>query len=603
MSTRRSPLKIALLVAGPPLGLRGVDGDLDRMAEQLRARDFTELIICRSSGATRTRLLAYLDLLVEHAEADDCVVFYYVGHGACARFAGGLHPGDEPKRIWRYLLTQPESEGFSGLLAVELSERICALTTITRNVTTILDCCFAAEIVRGAARGVELVGQLREFERPTTPRLLQTVERLCGHPALQISHAATIRLSATSREAKAHERFEAGHFTQRLTESLARADADSLPWSAHISRIREQVEQDRNSDSQLPELRGPGGRLPFRLHEVDFAGHMSFAGPDGERGGWIRAGRLHGLRPEAILEFPRTGEPSLIAHVTKEVEPHYARVEFEGEIRPQLGDLGFISGGVDRLAVAVRGTGSLAEQVEARLSGCVRLEHCADAKLVLQVNAQLELDGPDGDICLRRPLDQIDEMLTDLDAIARARSLTCTLSAHSDDSHEGLYDACAWSWRPFRYAGTQEWDLRSGDSLHVNDTIAFEFRNDSRCSTPHLFFNLLDRGLEHALTRMTYGHSTGVEISTREPRCELYTPQRGEGPISVCWAGQVPLDRPRLTTLYLIVSTTPLDLSPVLAGPPARGRVERVRAADAPVRDMRWAFTKLDVWVDPWPRS
>ena len=135
----------ALLVGSPGTTLQGIDQDVREMAEMLQARGF---VVDTRTGdrATRAGILAGYDALIDSARADEPAVFYYAGHGFYA------FPPTEPTKSWQGICPTDfhhrTDDDFHGITAWELSLKQARLTARTRNVTTILDCCFASQMSR-----------------------------------------------------------------------------------------------------------------------------------------------------------------------------------------------------------------------------------------------------------------------------------------------------------------------------------------------------------------------------------------------------------------------------------------------------------------------
>jgi hypothetical protein len=115
------------------------------MADALRRRGF-EVDVCTGDRATREGILAGYDSLIARARTDRPAVFYYSGHGFWAIseaepsiFCQGIQTADRGATT---------DDDFRGITSWELSIKQTELTRQTRNVTVILDCCFASQMSR-----------------------------------------------------------------------------------------------------------------------------------------------------------------------------------------------------------------------------------------------------------------------------------------------------------------------------------------------------------------------------------------------------------------------------------------------------------------------
>src|SRR4051794_40516011 len=134
----------------PPLN--GCVQDVEVMASILE-RNFgfpvEHITLLRDEEATRTNILAALDVLVEHTGPDDTVVVHYSGHGSQMTD----REGDEPDRMDETIL--PHDTGRAphanrDITDDELYARLLRLGEKTRNITLIFDCCHSGSITRDA---------------------------------------------------------------------------------------------------------------------------------------------------------------------------------------------------------------------------------------------------------------------------------------------------------------------------------------------------------------------------------------------------------------------------------------------------------------------
>ncbi len=143
-------MRRALLLGNPGEGLRGVDADIATMSALLARYAFTDVVTL--VGGDRAAVLAAIHDLVDRTCPGDAAVLYYSGHGwrlevpGDRRRDGGLgeFQGISPADV-----AQTTASDFRGILADELTALIDELTEKTANVTVILDCCHATNIVRG----------------------------------------------------------------------------------------------------------------------------------------------------------------------------------------------------------------------------------------------------------------------------------------------------------------------------------------------------------------------------------------------------------------------------------------------------------------------
>ncbi|NJK31158.1 MAG: caspase family protein [Deltaproteobacteria bacterium] len=103
------------------------------------------------SPPTRRAIQNTLTRFTELCEPDDSCLFYYLGHGGRVRLDG--LPAEYAEHVFSYLVcAEAESNGeFDGLLDLTLSAAIARLALRCRgNVTTIVDACHSAALIRDA---------------------------------------------------------------------------------------------------------------------------------------------------------------------------------------------------------------------------------------------------------------------------------------------------------------------------------------------------------------------------------------------------------------------------------------------------------------------
>lgn len=276
----------ALLIGAPGDNLQGVYHDVRRMADMLRRRGFS-VAIHTGERATRAGILAGYDDLISHVRAGEPAVFYYSGHGframveAESRFWQGISPTD---------LGASTTTDFRGITAWELSIKQSQLTQRTKNVTVILDCCYAAQMSRATA----LHGAVpKALPLPHPFRLgfaahLRALRDQYG-PAFDSVNPTgdpdAVRLVACGQSESAYEYPGAdGQYRSAFTDALLAIlnDVDGVPisWAAIDHAIRERVH--RRFLIQRPDIEGPAHRRLFSLDEEDVGDAITIAADPGE---------------------------------------------------------------------------------------------------------------------------------------------------------------------------------------------------------------------------------------------------------------------------------------------------------------------------------
>lgn len=150
------PKQIALLIGSPHGELKKVKKDLETTTAPLKNRGF-EIEQCCDEQATRDGIYKACNSIIEKSAEGDAVVVYYSGHAGLAK-ATAPRLESQAGRPWRFQFIVPTDfdnttdDNFLGIVDVELSHLLSALTVKTRNVTTILDCCHSGRMARSAVR-------------------------------------------------------------------------------------------------------------------------------------------------------------------------------------------------------------------------------------------------------------------------------------------------------------------------------------------------------------------------------------------------------------------------------------------------------------------
>lgn len=337
----------ALLVGARTGRLRGADVDARTMRDTLADRGFaTDLRI--GSDATRDGILDGLRALAAAVGNGDAAVFYYSGHGGRAfnidpAVMSGRR-GDVPREVGFLVPTDYDADpdGFRGISEWELSFHLAALTSCTRNVVAIHDCCHAESVVRGRTesdqipRARSLANAARHDLRGHFDALLARGARFetlwpNGNP-----HA--VRLAAAGRSDLAWERASPdgqvrGDFTSELAAALHDSRGEQVTWSWLFHAIRERML--RHGRHQRPELHGPRRRVLFTLTEPCRRAELHVA----LRGGraQLQAGEVHGVRSGDVIRIERLVPGGRLATpvqaVVGKVGPFESELELAGPLR------------------------------------------------------------------------------------------------------------------------------------------------------------------------------------------------------------------------------------------------------------------------------
>ncbi|KUI63010.1 Metacaspase-1 [Cytospora mali] len=290
--------KRALLIGGAERDLTGVQNDLKVMSDLLLGLRF-DISLCYGNMATRDGILHAWGQLIQQTGNGDTVVVYYSGHGSICRSIQY-----EDLRI-QYIIPvdieQSTKDDFRGILDVELSHLVCALTDRTHNVTIVLDCCHSERAAReptgsgvrswSPASAEDIDAHMRRLERSGLHQRRYTE----GNPH-------SVRIVAAEDDQSAYEDKgiggveKMGNLTRELVLEIQRIGNTIASWDAVLSQLRNTLDHGR-SKSQRPQIEGPKMRVLFSLERLTYFGQLGVkGGMNTLEGPSLMGGSLVGIR-------------------------------------------------------------------------------------------------------------------------------------------------------------------------------------------------------------------------------------------------------------------------------------------------------------------
>ncbi|MEO7733453.1 MAG: caspase family protein, partial [Kofleriaceae bacterium] len=276
--------KRSLIVRPDYQPLSGFENGAACIAQLVQARGF-EIDWCQDANATRDGILAALRRLIDDSRDDDAVAIYYVGHGGITSNRNYTPDDTLPRYIQHICPTdfgQTSDDDFRGISTFELSLQLAALTRKTTNVTVILECCYAAQLVRGD-EPASMQRIKPKLTRVGLTRHLQELRaRSNGLSALDVmGNPFAVRIAASGQTDSAYQlplppgdvlrtigvdlpaEGWIGGMTLRLAQILAETRDAQVSWRAISSELHARLVVQR------PEIEGPVSRLPFSLATVE----------------------------------------------------------------------------------------------------------------------------------------------------------------------------------------------------------------------------------------------------------------------------------------------------------------------------------------------
>ncbi|MFV8750578.1 hypothetical protein ACNOYE_08490 [Nannocystaceae bacterium ST9] len=326
----------ALLVALPDPKLASAEAQR-LMTSCLKAFGFSDIVCLPGEGQplTRASVLDGLDALVARVGPNDPCVFHYFGHGDRVCFTDRSNDAVAEiteARVFSYLrCTRGPGGEFDDLLDLALTRRLSQLAHACGNLTTIIDACHSATVVRSAKP------KRSHHSRPTPTWLLDELRACDDRWLAPESHPGVVRLAAapplTGAETIEFGRRNLGLLTKLLHDELMKIaeHRQIVSWDALVHRLRGAVFQTKKSEYQWIVLAGPRERRLFATETLPLPRSVGFVANDASAG-WIWAGRLQGVETG---DRWRTSEVEAI--VVGEVELARARLSFTADRPPAIG--------------------------------------------------------------------------------------------------------------------------------------------------------------------------------------------------------------------------------------------------------------------------
>ena len=566
---RRAVTGRALVVGCPGNNLRGVEYDVRTMAAMLGERGFA-VDVRTGRRATRAGILAGYDELIAGARADEPAVFYYSGHGFYA-------VPETERSSWQGIaptdLDAGTTDDFRGITAWELSINQAKLTQRTRNVTVILDCCYASQMSRDAAAHRAVARALPHPVRLGFANHLRALRRKYGRklePAAAIGNRDAVRLVACGQDESALEYQppngeHRGVYTEALLDVLREVNGTPVSWAAIEASIRSRVI--RKFAIQRPGIEGPSRRRLFSLDEDDGSEAVTITATRSEIR--IGAGHLFGVAAGDVLGVMPSGSRTFCARdAIAEVEVNEPSATFAGvavkrwinghSVIPR-GAVAFpITRTAARYAVVVDVPKAVRADVAAKIAATRTLRVADPADMTALARLRLR----DGTLTIedrvgplfprtRYPAD-LDSTVSNLANLGAAQTVRELEGEHGVSGHEVEIE-----WGAIDRGQMRRMPERGG-SLALRDRFYVRVRSKAKRA---LYVHVFNVGLRGKLSLLTEAH-IGVGLSAKQP--EFVLGKRPGGPlqgIPLYWPDGLPrASFPRLDELVVIVTAMKTNL-------------------------------------------
>lgn len=658
--------RYALLIGAPLAGhrqeLRGVPNDIDAVARLLAAHDF-DCRRCTGPAATRSGILDQMEHLIAGAGQDDAIVVYYSGHGGMVINTQHIQdlatPGYNPG-YHRFLVPEDfvhsGDADFRGILDIELAYLIARLTTHTRNVTVVLDCCYSGGLAR-RGRVVRALDEraFRDKERRYNPLIAQRLADLdqrvgrAGQawPTLDPdANPHLVRLEAARADQVAYEDdigiggMRHGQLTAAWVEADEWYRGRPVTWDVIYEQVCARVSTYRFGP-QWPSIGGPRHRLLFQLEESALPGAIGVV-RKGESF-YVHGGTLLGIQggdrfrlvPVVAGDYSDLGCATAV-----EVGPEWTRVELAGSeagstVLDGARAIPWRRGGPG-CGVDVRAHGATHAAVLRLLEGTGMLP-CPDDSVCL---ARVEEVAGEAGVSLVEvhdasgravtpPMRPDEALLPVLQRLHRAAIVRGLQSGHGEQALVASFEI---RWRRasdtaptcVRYAGSGDIEgMAEGPAtVSEHDRIYCEIVNvaQPRKANPIiLYVTILDVDMDGRIWLRTRSESSGPAIHAQGAYVLGLRAHGGLTPLPMRWPAEVPRTGQGLRSLVIIVADRPHDLRaletcdldvhatthglalPEMAGVLRAGAAPPPAAHDMKSSDMRYAVVRLDFEVVPEP--
>lgn len=244
----------------PDRKLRGAVADVRALAAILRSRvSNLELRILTEAEATRDKVLAALNALVDQIKPDEEVLFYWSGHGSQVKDASS-----DDEDGWDETLVPYDSGRGSkpnrDILDDEIHEWLGRLSAKTIRITLIIDSCHSGTVARTGVRGVPRDPRPRALDSPR--ERTQPKEATHGTSGWLPLSDRYVLLAACRDDQEAIELPFGGQFRGAFSWSLGKElekAAEGATWREVFSRAQARVAVALSGD-QIPQLEGARDR-------------------------------------------------------------------------------------------------------------------------------------------------------------------------------------------------------------------------------------------------------------------------------------------------------------------------------------------------------
>lgn len=575
----------ALIVGSETGGLSGVANDVESMSAWLEPHGFEVDVRC-GADASRDGILDGLARIAADSRVGDAALIYYSGHGG--RIVDKTRPDWSPgapatPSAYQYLVPTDHDRhrNFRGIFRAELAMLIRDLSDKTQNITVLLDCCRATDMVREDEIVAKCVAEPWNDGVERHIECLQQQGYDLGR-LHELRNPFMVLLAASETKAAAYEYNRrsdgrrCGLFTDALLATALGTEPSEATWEQLMFGVAEYVE--RRMRQQRPQGSGPLSRVLFSERERRDLGALRLLEHGGRR--CLYGGSALGVEAEdryEIVELPRGDRARRSALVTVEAvsssaamldatsdEHHWLRPGLPARPNP---------GGPTRARCRVRGDGSIASElrtwlgtiggltvVDASDRDGVDFSFCASGpRIEVRSHAGSRLRWPfqfDDDEPEVTRNDRIEAVVELAQVLTRALRLRTVADRSTDGAGKGARFSVEWG---VVKDGINIALPLVGETLSVGDRIYVHVANHG--SRQPLHVSVLDVGVGWDITLLTAGHPEGEVLGRRERQVVGQPPLLSLMGLVLHWPDDVPPDQPLEESIVVFVADGPLPIA------------------------------------------
>lgn len=556
---QRTAQRIALLIGAEFGRLESPRNDLWAMKSALDQHGF-ETVHVVAGDATRDRILAAYEEIIEEASPDDVVFVFFSGQASVATVPAASD-GSDPRPYLVVPFLRPSDfndvEGFGGITTIEIGALLTRLAQKTRNTVAVYDC-------GSTAVPVHPVAEPPDSTYLADVALLHHIAALRENrfPLFEVGNPHVVQLHACGPGENAFEtNFDGrlmGVFTNALVAALTEAVELRVTWMTLIDHVSRRISA--LVTNQHPVVTGPARRLLFSTAEADQETSLAIVADGPNRAQLLGAALLGTQVGDEFAVMPAgSAGPDDATKLGDAVVDAVSFADAGARLSLRSVDAELPIGA---RAHRVKAMGLLTPVRVSPNAGLEELDAAISASSVLRTATDddpfmLEVRGDDagnvtitdriGPLSDPLPTTVFQTIVTSLERLARA----ATLREVARDPRWGLSSSVAVEWGTM-VDGRQYRLPLSGGLIHAGEHAYIQIVNNG---TETVYVSLVDIGVAGTVTLLTDFSPGGLRLQEGEQ----YTFGEGIGGVEVTWPHNLDTSQARPETIIVLATSEPYD--------------------------------------------